>query len=340
MQELPRPQDRVVRLEERVMRFNLCGNNNNGCGLQQDFEILKARLEELGHEVFSVQYGRDQKIEKVDVNIHIEMVIPHAFQYAQEQWSIPNPEWWIRNLWDRYRSLMKRFLCKTRDCQRIFEDIGPGRTELMGFRSQDQYLERTSERKFLHLVGRSQTKNTEAIIDAWKKWKISVPLTLVTMDPDFLRRAQGVYYIDCHTRVSEEDKRRMMNAHLFHLCPSKYEGWGHYIHEALSVGGVIITTDQPPMSEFAGIESTLRIPTVRILEHGAARLHFANPDDVHEAVKKALSLSEDEVLQIRNGARTAFESEQANFFTATERIFGNVKQTNDRPEQSVADARS
>ena len=55
-------------------------------------------------------------------------------------------------------------------------------------------------------------------------------------------------------RLSEEEVLRLMNTHGVHLCPSRTEGFGHYIVEALSTGAVVVTTNAPPMNELVAPE--------------------------------------------------------------------------------------
>lgn len=324
------------------MRFNLCGNNTNGCGLQQDYEILKSRLEALGHTVFPVQYGKEQPIEKVDVNVFLELVMPQVFAYAPEQWCVPNPEWWLPNLWGRHTSRVNRFLCKTPDCLRVFESTSSGRAVYMPFRSQDMLDEGVvAARGFLHMAGRSQTKNTPAIIEAWRRSLVPAPLTLVTSNAEFLKAAAGIRNVSCVERATEEEKRALLNGHLFHLCPSQYEGWGHYLHEALSVGAVIVTTNAAPMNGFPGMDARLLVASFRKMPHGVAHLHTVRPEDVAEAAIRALSMDDAEINGIRDGARSAYEAELVAFNEASEKIFGRVADGVDvRSEASGVGTRS
>ena len=41
-----------------------------------------------------------------------------------------------------------------------------------------------------------------------------------------------------------------MNDHSIHLCPSIYEGWGHYLYEGLSTGALVYATKIPMFVEW------------------------------------------------------------------------------------------
>lgn len=305
------------------MRINLCGNLENGCGLQNDYEVLRARLEALGHEVRGIHFTRPEGAQMADVNISLELITPYLFQYAAEQWAVPNPEWWFPNLHSRNISVIKRFLCKTRDCKDLFEPLAPGRCFLMGFESKDCLVpDVEQEPTFLHMIGKSQFKNTEAVIQAWKEFQIPYPLTLVSEQAEYHQAAYGCPTIRVIKRVSNEEKRILLSRNLFHLCPSKYEGWGHYIHEALSARGIVITTDAAPMRDFHGIPAALLVPVKNnIAAHGITHLNVVSPTAIRDAVERAIELPTAEIEFLTREARDAFEAEVVDFRAATHDIF-------------------
>ncbi|KAJ0389488.1 hypothetical protein P43SY_010352 [Pythium insidiosum] len=56
---------------------------------------------------------------------------------------------------------------------------------------------------------------------------------------------------------------KAMAAASFFLCASTMEGYGHYINQARAAGGLIISTDVPPMNELVTPTSGVLIPATR-----------------------------------------------------------------------------
>lgn len=150
------------------MRFNIISNISNGVGLECDYRLLRESLEKLGHEVCGVPYQNSSLPAKADVNVFLEVVTERFLPFAPRNWVVPNPEWWFAG-WD---SLLPRFewvLAKTRDCETRFQKKAAP-VKFIGWRSKDMFdLAVPRERKFLHVAGKSQTKNTAAVFEAWGK---------------------------------------------------------------------------------------------------------------------------------------------------------------------------
>src|ERR1035441_8126352 len=165
------------------MRFNLVSNITNGVGLSQDYAILRAALEARGHHVDGVLYNQPPtSAPKADINVFLELVTPQHFVLAREQWLVPNPEWFFRG---ETLPHFSRILAKTKDGQQIFVrltgDLQPKpTTSFLGWRSRDLYQPETPrQRKFLHISGKSQFKNTEAVLDCWHRFQPAAELLVV-----------------------------------------------------------------------------------------------------------------------------------------------------------------
>jgi len=302
------------------MRFNICTNINNGVGLERDYKLLREILEGMGHSVEGVHYKRiDSGSPAADVNIFLEVLEIALFPKAKEQWLIPNPEWWAP--WDHANVINRvdHFLCKTHDAVDIFKNLYPElatRVHYLGFESRDLYDPSVPrERKFLHVFGQSRYKNTPSVCYAFAKFEADekrLPLTVVGAYPEdiqFARDHKNVTYIQ---RASEAELKRLMNSHLFHVDPSGYEGWGHYIHEGMSCGAVIATTDHPPMNEI-DTPKNLRIPYQRLVPELAAQRAMVVAHPVWDAVKKMNALKDSEIAEIGLQARQAFIQERFQF---------------------------
>src|SRR5690606_8085877 len=119
-----------------------------------------------------------------------------------------------------------------------------------GFSSLDRRrAEVPREATFFHLGGRSVNKGSQAVADLWlrrpdlprlvmvQRAKLDLPAQL----PGNLQLQDG-YLDDAQLGV-------LQNRHLFHLCPSETEGFGHHLVEGMSVGAIVLATDAPPMNE-------------------------------------------------------------------------------------------
>jgi len=271
-------------------------SQNNGKGLQQSRRILKEALEELGHEVFEIERSDHIHIQEpnVDINIFIESLVPEWFPYAQLNWFIPNPEWYMQSL-----DLLNKIdlvLCRNRLVENIFKPLVKS-TYFMGFSSQDLY-EQQIEKNFsscLHLAGGSPYKGTKTIIQAWSEKQL-VPLFLqVSVYKKQYPLEPSINWI--LNRLPDDQLRTLQNQCGIHLCLSEVEGWGHYLVEGMSTKAVIITTDAPPMNEYITDKRCL-VPYEKAIPCYLGTRHFVNPQTFTNVLLDLLSLPEDELQKI------------------------------------------
>lgn len=204
-------------------------SSDNGVGLSRDANIIIRLLRDNRHEAW-FQDWRETKPHAADINIHLELIGVKAMQAAKKNIFIPNPEWFEDYFRESYRR-MDAIFAKTRDTERIFRAMHTN-VRYTGFTSIDRYMPTVKKKKkFIHLAGKSMLKGTQAVIEASKISGVHVEV----------RRFDS--------KVSDEEFARLQNEALIHVCPSEYEGFGHYINEAKSCKAVVITTSHAPMSE-------------------------------------------------------------------------------------------
>ncbi|ADB18364.1 glycosyl transferase group 1 [Pirellula staleyi DSM 6068] len=279
-------------------RINVITCIDNGAGLEQDARLLQGMLTELGHNPSLVHFEKPDEALPADLNIFLEVVNEQMFSFAPRNWCMPNPEWWQ---WNQLLDRFEWILAKTHDSFARFR-ILTDRVAYTGFISEDRFIpEIPRERRCLHVAGKSLYKNTFAVLEAWQTYRIQVPLTIVSNYPPELTPKDVTFLSD----LSREELIRLQNSHQFHLCPSKYEGWGHYLHEALGVGAVVVTTDSPPMSEF-GAPSELRVPPSGFYFESLATMRPVTSAGVAMAVERCLSLSSEQVDLISRKSRNYF----------------------------------
>lgn len=289
------------------MRVVLITAPTNGAGLERDCQILRGLLEGAGHEVVAVDHKSSAPPGPFDLAIFDEVFVPAFANLAPVRWLTPHPEWWFPE-WTPHLGLIDRVLCKTRDAQRAFGRLG-AHTIFTGFRSVDR-LDSTvpRERRFLHVAGKSDAKGTAAVLEAWRKYKIPHPLTVVSTASGLKAPSKAVKLLG---RIPDADLLALQNASLFVLQPSSYEGFGHVLHEALSCGSVLATTDAPPMNDLGG--GAALIPPVSFEDQRLGRLAHVDAAGVYGAVEAMWSMGEEEIHAARSLARATYEQNVAEF---------------------------
>jgi len=122
-------------------------------------------------------------------------------------------------------------------------------------------------------------------------------------------------------QVSESELITLANQHLFHLCPSQYEGFGHSLHEAMSVGAVVITRTGPPMDEF-GILPELLVPSWVSARLRLADMRTVSAASIVKTVQYAAQLSQEKIRAVSQQMRQTFETNRASFQQRLSEVLG------------------
>lgn len=294
--------------------FNLISNISNGAGLQKDTELLRGLIESHGHSVTCTMFNESAPTFRPhDVNIFLEVVTPQWLQFGKQNWIVPNSEWWYP-CWDPVLPRINKVLCKTKDCHEIWTRKAGSRAIYIGFEANDFYKSGIQRKPtFLHLAGKSETKNTAAVMEAWRNFNLPYPLIISAFKPGIVELCQGVKNVTQVHRFGDSQAVEMLNECQFHIMPSKNEGFGHAIHEALGCKGIVITTDAAPMNQFTGVDKRLLIPVARKVPRLLTFFHEVSGQDVAAAVHKAAQLYPDELEAIGNAAREGFIADRTFF---------------------------
>jgi hypothetical protein len=227
---------------EGAVRINLITNWSDQKGLWRDGCLLEALLCSWGHQPVRQQYTDRQPPHPAGLNIFFETLRPNLFPLAPVNWWVPNPEW-ARPEDLAAMSRVDRVLCKTREAEVLFTPLTDNAVYL-GFESEDRYDPSVfREARVLHIAGGSILKGTQLVLDAWERYRLPYPLTVVGDEQIVIpRQIPNVTY-----RLGwspDEELKALQNSHVVHLCPSETEGWGHTLWEGMSCDALVLTTLQ------------------------------------------------------------------------------------------------
>lgn len=297
------------------MRFNVISNVTNGVGLQRDYEMLRDELVRRGHDVNGIHH-KTPCLSQADVNVFLEVAVESLYRYAPVNWVVPNPEWWFPH-WSL--DPFDRVLTKTHDATRIFRGLVGDRCQYLGWQARDFLAPyppppdpaEKPYRSFLHVAGKSQAKNTEAVVDAARRTGANV--TIVSASKGYLMPHNVAWY----PRVTDHELGILLNTHDFVVLPSAYEGYGHSLHEAYGCGKIVLTTDAAPMNETTPF---IPIPPSSKRTQRLGTMHTVKGYHVAKAIKKALELKEYERVAMSVQVRASFEADRATFQTNLDRL--------------------
>lgn len=230
--------------------------SDNGWGLSKDIQVLREALPQ--HEIIFTPHTKPRHGHTFNWNIHLELLNPAHFRSSRINVFIPNPEW-TQAVTLRHLNRVDLIIAKTRDTARIFDSLHRN-VKYTGWTSPDTEARVDhSTRNIVHLAGGSSGKGTNAVVEAAALIP-HVPIRIVKhMRPSRHLPANVTW---TPHRMEEKDFREMQRAPI-HLCPSTYEGFGHYINEARSMGATIVTTGAEPMMELVNERFGFLCPVAR-----------------------------------------------------------------------------
>lgn len=299
------------------MRY-LIVSRRNGFGLDRDVRILKGALAEAGIDA-AVARPRDLGLLDVlrgrsmaDRIIHVERLHWRWLGAANEHFVVPNQERFPPR---KLRALRRidHVLAKTRHAESIFSALGLS-TSFIGFTSEDCQVPKITKvwSRCLHVAGRSTMKGTEDVIAAWEAhpdW----PELVIVQDPSMPEPEVPNNITLFRAYMDEDELRQLQNACGIHLCPSRSEGWGHYISEAMSCGAVVITTDAPPMNEIIDHSTGLLVPYDRCETRHLGQCYFVDANELERRIQEVLMMGADAKVDLGQAARRKYEENDRRF---------------------------
>jgi hypothetical protein len=228
-----------------------------------------------------------------DVNIFLEKIRPELLPLARFNVLIPNQEMFAQ-VSAKQLSHIDRVFCKTQYAKDIFQSLAAP-TNLIDFTSEDRLIADIDPnyREFFHLAGKSSLRRgTKEILELWKRNPKFPRLTVVA------HKFDAAPYGDCRnirliTRYLPDRTIKILQNEIgIHLCLSQAEGFGHFIVEAMSARGLVITTNAPPMSDFVQPDRGCLIPLQRSeeVEGYFHELFFFDPIALEKAVEQLIAL--------------------------------------------------
>lgn len=281
----------------------------NAAGKEVDAILLKTELENQGHAVRLFDYRKENELTDADINIFLAQFNLDYFPKAKLNWLLANPDFYVAKIKE-----LKQFdliLCKTEESLRIFQSLGQP-CYYLGFTSKDCYQSHFSKdySKFIHVAGKSVMKGTEEVYSAWIKHPELTKLTLIKRRGPQMMSVKNIKLIT--RRVSENYLLKLQNRSGIHICPSKTEGFGHYIMEAMSAGCVVVTTDAPPMNEFIKDKRCLAGYS-HTDQHNLSTIYIVDEEKLVNTVKALQLLSIKELEEIGEDNRKEYLRRKAEF---------------------------
>ncbi len=189
---------------------------------------------------------------------------------------------------------------------------------------------------FVHFAGKSPQKQTRVVIETFLQPVFSHTKLVVTcqnicyeMLSDLLHDLSLPPHIQIFSSLDSFSLLYYQIRARFHVCPSSTEGYGHYINEGRSAGGIIITLDAPPMNELVSSDNGILIPPRQVVNSRfvtgpsipfllannpvESEAFLISSEDLTIAIHKALNLSPEKREKMSRRSRERY-LEDRNFF--------------------------
>ena len=295
------------------MRVNII-SRDNGVGLSQDYKVLRAAiLKKYPNADVRFYDWLLTDIRRAEINIFLELINPELFRFAQRNIGVFNPEWFSA-AWIPYLSGLDTIFAKNISQYYFFRNYHKNAVQT-GWVSED-CMDRniTRQTAFLHLRGKSSFKGTEHVLRCWQDNPDLPMLFYVSSDHNNFFPAPNVSNI---TEIRGYQDRKtiidIQNYCQFHVCPSKAEGFGHYIAEGLSCGALVLTTNAAPMNELVSEDYGVLLPASPGRHHNFMQLNETSAEEILKQCRGVLNLSKQSIAKKSRLARKAFVLLKRNF---------------------------
>ena len=197
----------------------------------------------------------------------------------------------------------------------------------LGFTSEDRFDGAIAKNwsRFFHLAGGSTLKGTEDVLALWEAHPEWPELVLVQ------KKANAPAKVPANVTlisgfIDDTRLRQLQNECGIHLCPSRSEGWGHNILEALSAACVAVVTDAAPMNEHVDDGCGVLVSAGRSEARHLGTNYFVDRTALEQAIERLLAMPDAEKIKIGDAARLRFQAIDRDFRERVQAIFGSGKQ--------------
>lgn len=255
--------------------------NLESIGTKTDAEIYKKILKNsyICYYKSDKNVPNEEKSKYININIFFEGVLLDL--PAKQNWLVVNQEFLHEPLNNLHK--IDKFICKSRYAYKLLNNLKnkyklKGKVIYLGHTSNDTKNVNFNKRMnlYVHAAGKSHMKNTDKLINVWKKiykkypnnylvvtcrglCKNSLNSELSCSDNVICNKCSIDELLDKHSNVSDgiiykkfidkNDYKLYTKYAVCYICPSQVEGFGHYLNEGRLNGCAVITTDGPPMNE-------------------------------------------------------------------------------------------
>jgi len=297
---------------------------NNGVGLTRDANILQQILVATGHEVRMIQTITDRPVrqhETADIAIHLEhsyFRLFSGYNSGVKNIYFPNPEWYHESKWNTTLNKFDVICCKTHDCYNVFKDRHAN-VIYTGFTSVDRFDPSVEKIKsYIHAAGKSTAKNTLLV---YRVWNPTFGKIIMLSQCHRLPCKSNILFTDW---IGDQELKLFQNRCLIHVCPSDYEGFGHYINEARSCSAVIITTNGAPMNEFVTKDNGFFVERRGTQKKQIVQISIISELSLSKAIKQVEQTSIETLIEMGKKSREMFLSDDKQFKTKLLTVINNI----------------
>lgn len=280
-------------------------------GIYQDGLVVQRLFDRSGWESAVVSY-REKSIPDAHLSVFIERAPIHLMAHARRNWLIPNLECVEESDGPPY-DFFRRWnlvLCKTKAAFRVVETFVPDRVRFTGFETPDLGEppdSRLRSPEFIHVAGGGAIshRGTVALLRAWRpEW----PHLTVTVMPHIGLRQEKIAIgknVTIYEKLLDDGYiKALRDRCLYAIQPSRVEGWGHAIREAMLAGCVTVTTDSENLLDIPD-DAVIRIKTAARVRSSLSTACEPTPAEITAGVERALALSPYERRSISKRGRAA-----------------------------------